>query len=79
MKKNVNSIIPKVISEIHDSYFLNLFENGSETSIAKIIHNFALRKDKFMIPIFSLVKSLPRLHENGISFISLLLFDTNLI
>ena len=45
---SINAIIPKIISQIHDKYFHNLFTHGSDVSIAKIIHNFALRKDHFV-------------------------------
>lgn len=37
-----------------------------------------LRKDNFLVPIFSVVKSIPMIQEMGITFISLILLDNSL-
>lgn len=56
--------MPKMISEIHDQILLNLFNNFSTSkSIIRVIHNFSIDVDKFLVIIFSLVKTLPWLYN----------------
>ncbi len=75
----VNKVMPKMIAEIHDQILLNLFTNYSASkSITRVIHNFSINADKFLVIIFSLVKTLPWLYQKGINFIALVIPDENL-
>ncbi len=68
-----------MIAEIHDQILLNLFTNFSASkSITRVIHNFSINADKFLVIIFSLVKTLPWLYQKGINFIALVIPDENL-
>lgn len=75
----INSLMPRMISEIHDQILLNLFNNySSSKSITRVIHNFSINNEKFILIVYSLVKTLPWLYENGINFISLIIPDDSL-
>ena len=75
----INNVMPKMIAEIHDQILFNLFSNYSYSkSITRVIHNFSIDSEKFLVIIYSLVKTLPWLYEKGINFISLIIPDENL-
>lgn len=77
--QQVNTVMPRMISEIHDQILLNLFSNFSASkSITRVIHNFSINADKFLVIIYSLVKTLPWLYEKGINFIALIIPDESL-
>ena len=55
---SINILMPKMIQEVHDHFFINFYDQSRSTNLIKIINNFLLRKDKFFVPIFFLIKSI---------------------
>ena len=51
---------------------MNLFSSGKSTSMKKLIHNFSIDKNNYIIPIYTVISTLPWIYENGINFISLI-------
>jgi PAS domain S-box-containing protein len=62
--KNVRMLMPKLLSDNHDSFLQNYFE----TAKAKILEQqrvvIAKDKDGYIIPCFILVKAIPNLKRN---------------
>ena len=42
----------------------------------KLLENFSIDNKKFMIPIYSVIQTLPWIYEKGINFISLIIEDS---
>ena len=57
----------------------NYFYNKSHFTKITYIYNFAVKKNKFIVPIKSMIKPIPWLYENGISFIGLFVEDEKYI
>ena len=55
---------------------MNLFDSGKSTSSKKLIQNFSIDSKNFMIPMYSVIQTLPWIYENGINFISLIIEDS---
>ena len=75
INNNVRFIMPKIISDVHNDLIKSLYV-GKSKSMSKLITNFIKNKKNIYVPVYTILKSLPWLHQSGINFISLIIVDT---
>lgn len=69
--QNINTIMPKVIRDLHDKFMYNYFETSHANTIGAEIRVFPLNKSGYITPCNLLVHLVPKLDE-GITLIGFL-------
>lgn len=63
--------MPKILSDSHDSFIKNYFETAKSKIFEKKRLVIAKDKDGFIIPVYLLLKTIPKLNE-GLTFMGFL-------